>query len=278
MLRTLIFGLLFVSATTLTFSKTIDIRAAIKSGLIEVEPFGNGGHTGKCIQLKLKNLKKKKLEIFVPAGLIFNSVDTFNQDLIIIQDRMLVLDKFQKRSFSLYAMCIQASNASPSIESLFETGPEAEGNLLEVIKFIDKKNIRTQAAQYAIWAVTDNKRIENINHPELAIFTAELLGKPIPQYMIQHAAQSRPGQPAFQDKPVVINGTFRYKSSEERKVSFGLYNAEGTLLYESFKDQVQQRGEHKFKFLFEVRNIPKGKYYARLISGGVVIEELEVEF
>ncbi len=278
MLRNISLAIIILFTTTQSFSKTIDIRAAIKSGLIEVTPVGQGGHTDKCIRLSLKNLKKKKLEIFVPAGLIFNSIDTFKQDLIIIQDRMLVLEKFQKRSFSLYAMCIQASNASPSKESLFKTGPEAEGNLLKVVKFVDEKNIRTNAAQYAIWAVTDNKRIENINHRELAIFTAELLGKPIPKYIIQHATQSRPGQRAFQDRPAVISGTFNYKSSLERKVSFGLYDADGSLLHAGFEDQIQKKGEHKFKFRFEVRHIPKGKYYARLVSEGEVIEELEVEF
>jgi hypothetical protein len=260
------------------FAKTIDIREAIRSGMIKVEPASNGGYQERCLKLKVENLIKKSLEVYVPAGLVFHSVDTNAQDLIIIQERMLVLEKFQQRSFSVYAMCIQASNSSPFKDALFATGKAAEGNLLELVRYIDEQNIRTSPAQYAIWAVTDDKRIENIRHPELAIFTANLLGKPVPAYFIQHDIQNRPGQTAFQPRPAVIDGTFEYRTDKDRMVSFGLYDAAGTLLHEGFKDQMQKKGSHKFKFRFEVRNVPSGKYYARLISEGEVLKELSVDF
>lgn len=278
MLRTILLSFSLLFLYNFSFSKTIDIREAIKSGILRVVPEANGGHQERCIKLKLENLKKKKLEVFVPAGLIFHSVDSVVQDLIVIQERMLVLDKLQKRSFSLYAMCIQAGNASPSEGRLFETGPLADGNLLKVVEFVDKNNIRTSPAQYAIWAVTDNKRIENIRHPELAVFTAELLGKPAPKYFIHHANVNRPGERAFQDRPSIISGTFKYKSDRDRKVSFGLYDANGKLLHSAFEDQLQKKGGHKFKFRFEVRNVPKGKYFARLMWEGEILEQLEVEF
>lgn len=277
-LRPFFFALFLLSLSFTGFSKTIDIREAVKAGWISMTVEGNGGHEGKSIRLKLMNLKKKKLEIYVPAGLIFLSVDSTLQDLIIIQERLLVLDKLQKRSFTLYAMCIQSGNSSPIKGSLFEVGDEAETKLMELVKHIDENNIRTSAAQYALWAVSDNKRVENIVEPKLAIFTANLLGKPIPAYIIRHARQNRPGQSAFVDAPVVIEGTFKYKSDKTRVVSFGLYNKDGKLLFSAFDNQEQKKGHHKFKFLFEVRNVAKGKYYARLMSEGEVLEELAVTF
>ncbi|KAA3638531.1 MAG: hypothetical protein DWQ02_05010 [Bacteroidetes bacterium] len=279
MLRTILLtAAIFMAFSTFSFSKTIDIREAIKSGMIKVEPVGNGGYKERCLKLKVQNLQKKKLEVYVPAGLLFHSLDSVVQDLIIIQDRMLALDKLEGRSFSVYAMCTQASNRSPQKDTRFETGDEAEGALLKVVKFIDEKNIRTSPGQYAIWAVTDDHRIENIRHEELAIFTAELLGKPIPKYFIQHENYDRPGQPAFQPRPAVIDGVFEYTTGKDRRVSFGLYNADGELLHEGFKDQLQKKGSHKFKFRFEVRHIESGKYYARLMSDGEVLKELSVEF
>ena len=119
MTKTIFLFLTILSFGTLSTAKTIDIREAIQSGLIRVDPLGNGGHTERCLQLKFENLQKKNLEIFIPAGLIFHTVDTSEQDLIIIQERLLVLEKFQKRSISIYAMCIQASNASPMKDSPF---------------------------------------------------------------------------------------------------------------------------------------------------------------
>lgn len=279
MLRTILLSLFVFGLSFAGNSKIIDIREAVKSGWITLSVEGNGGHTGKTIRLKVQNLKKRKFQVFVPAGLIFASVDSTEQDLIIIQERLLALNKKQKRTFTLYGMCTQSGNRSPQEKSLFILSEEEPSDdLMKLTAYIDKNALRTQAAQYAIWAVTDNKRVENIREPDLAIYTAELLGKPIPAYYIRHARQSRPGQMAFVDNPVTINGTFKYTSDEMRTVSFGMYGEGGKLLYSVFENQAQKSGHHKFKFLFEVRNIPKGKYYARLMSEGEVLEEFAVEF
>ena len=279
MLRTTFFFLFIFGLSAMANSKTIDIREAVKSGWVTLTVEANGGHSGKTIRIRVQNLKKKKFQLYVPVGLVFTSVDSTEQDLIIIQERLLALDKKQKRTFTLYGMCIQANNSSPRKESLFELSTaESSDNLMKLTAYIDKNALRTSAAQYAIWAVTDNKRVENIGERDLAIFTAELLGKPIPTYYIRHARQSRPGQMAFIDNPSTIEGKFKYKSDEMRKVSFGMYGADGKLLYTAFENQEQKAGHHKFKFLFEVRNIPKGKYYARLMSEGEILKELAVEF
>lgn len=75
-----------------------------------------------------------------------------------------------------------------------------------------------------------------------------------------------------------MNGLFYYELQNDKTVDFGLYNEAGELIHTLFKNRLQKRGQHKFKFEFEIRGLEKGKYYARLTNGGRVIKELAVEF
>lgn len=278
MLRISFLFITFIFITRLAFSRQTDLRTAMEAGWVKVTAEGKGGHTDRCILLRLKNLKKKNLEIIVPAGLIFSSVDTTEQDLIVVQERILVLNKLEQRSYSLRAMCIQAGNRSPGLKSAFEVGAEPSSELERLVNFINEEKQFTLAAQYAIWAVTDNKRLENISDDPLAMFTAKLLGKNPPKYQVIHDRMSRPGQRAFVNSPAIIKGVFKYRLQEEQLVSLGLYNEAGELKYAAFEQQLQKRGQHKFSFQFKIKNIPPGKYYARLTNESKTLESLAVEF
>jgi len=268
--------LMFIS--NLSYSKSIGLIDALEKGWISLEAEGTGGHQDRSLRLKILNQKKKKLEINIPAGLIFHSQDSLLQDLIITQSQLFALEKNQKRSIRVYGMCIQASNGSPRENSSFNYGGHAERKLAKLVRYIDLKNIKNYSAQEAIWCITDKHRLEFIGDPGLAVFVAELLEKPIPNYYIQHARQERHGQAAFVERPSIIKGSFKYQNDMDRTVSFGLYDGEGDLRYLAFENQEQKKGFIKFKFYFEVRNIPKGTYYARLKSGDELVSEMKISF
>jgi len=259
-------------------SKTVDILVGIKKGWISVEVKGKGGYSEKSIILSVKNLRKRKIEIFVPAGLVFTSVDSTEQDLVVVQERLLAMGKQQRRKFSLRAMCTQAAHISPDVGSLFRIKGVADAHLKTLADYINQKRSFDDAAQYAIWAVTDDKRVENIGDSDLAVFTAQLLGKEIPRYHIVHDQRGRIGRSAFVYNPSVIKGVFKYKIKKEETVSFGLYDESGLLLEGVFADKIQKKGGYKFRFRFEVSNIDPGKYYAKLIGVNGLIDELEVVF
>ena len=274
----LIFSFYCLPSFALT-TKDFTLPEAIAQGLVQLQSSGEGGHSGKSLKLVIQNNQKKKLRLHIPAGLIFHSQDTSEQDLIVINSRAVEFEKAQKRTIRLYGMCTQASNSSPGTGSAFQMGSMASGNLGKLVSFIDEKRITEQSAQYAIWAITDTHSLANIDHPELLIFTAKLLGKIPPEYTLVHApSRSRPGAPAFVPRPSVVKGTFRYQTDKDIKASFGLYNDEGALLHSFFDDQAQRKGHHQFKFHFEINNLPSGKYFARLMNGVEVVRELEVEF
>lgn len=255
----------------------VSLSDALAKGMVTIQASGLGGHAGQTILLKIQN-QKGKLDLQIPAGWLFTAEDTTNQDLIVTQSQLLALEKGQTKNVRLEAYCARASRLSPSLGTAFSIGLAVSGPLAQLARFIDERGYRGGAVQSAVWAVTDDHPVNSIDNPELARFTAELLGKPLPAYTIQHAYASAPGRPAFRPAPAIAKGIFAYSTDRQRKVSFGLYDDSGKLLKSFFDNQDQRPGHHRFEFFFQINGLPPGKYYARLTSEGESLGSLELQW
>ncbi|MBI5916012.1 MAG: hypothetical protein HY842_11580 [Bacteroidetes bacterium] len=264
-------------------AQVIDLADAIKKGYLAVTASGAGGHSGECLKLNLQNKSKKKLDVRIPAGQVFEAGDSSLQNLMVAKEERLLVESGRSRVAKLFGFCVEAGDGSPGDGSLFRLGKMAEGNLLKMAKYLSDNNLhQNPSAQYAVWAVSDAERLEGIGDAGLAKFVADLLGKPVPEYHVEYQAppQDRllPGQPANWREALAMNGLFYYDLASDQQVDFGLYNEAGELVHTLFKNRLQKRGSHKFRFEFEIRGLPKGKYFARLTGRGGALKELAVEF
>jgi hypothetical protein len=252
---------------------------AVEKGLVEITAEGEGGHIGRCLKLRIKNLHKKKIDVQIPAGLIFNSDDEGHQDLMTTEEKVLAIEGNKKRITKIYAACIQAPKGSPTMGSAFNMSMLTSGHLLQVAEFLFKEKLyKNEAAQYAVWAASDGKRIENIDHTGLANFVADILGKPRPEYVVVQKTTSLPGEPAYREAPSILKGRWQFKTEEDKIMTFGLYTLDGELKHAFFKNKKKIKGLHKFGFTFKVFNLPQGEYYVRLMSDGEIVEEMKVQF
>ena len=179
-----LFSLLIFCSFFLHAQKIL-LMEAVEKGLVEITAEGEGGHIGRCLKLRIKNLHKKKIDVQIPAGLIFNSDDEGHQDLMTTEEKVLAIEGNKKRITKIYAACIQAPKGSPTMGSAFNMSMLTSGHLLQVAEFLFKEKLyKNEAAQYAVWAASDGKRIENIDHTGLANFVADILGKPRPEYVV----------------------------------------------------------------------------------------------
>lgn len=263
-----------------SFAEVVDLSAALKKGLIQVRIDAQGGHSGEAISVAIGNKGKKNLEIRIPAGQIFQSADSSLQNLMVLEEKLLTLEAGKTRPVGLYTACVEAGDGSPLAGSVFNLGLLAGGHLLKIAQYISEHRLFSDpSAQNAVWAVTDGHPLTYINHEGLANFVAETLGKSPPEYAILHQQPSTPGEPAFRHAPAKLEGVFKYDLPRELLVSFGLYNDKGEAVHHFFKDRKQLRGYHKFRFTFEIRNLPPGKYAVRLVEkDGTAIKSMEVEF
>jgi hypothetical protein len=262
----------------------ITLEGALAKGYVELDATGLGGYSGEVLKVKLKNLYKKDLEVTIPAGQIFEVGDSSLQNLMVAKEETLLVESGKIRIAKLHTFCIEARDGSPGEGSSFRVGKMAVGNLLAFAQYLSLENLYKNAyAQNAVWAVSDDERLEGIGDQALAKYVANLLGKPEPQYHVQYQQpdQSRllPGSPVWEmQEALSMNGLFYYTLDSDRLVNFELYNEAGEMVHAFSKNRQQKRGYHKFRFEFKISNLPKGKYFARLTSGGRTIEELPVEF
>ncbi len=266
------------------FTETMTLDEALDKGYVTLEVTGEGGYSGDCLKVKLENTYKRNIEVTIPAGQIFEPGDPELQNIMVAKEETLLVEKDKSRIARLFGFCVEAGDGSPGEGTPFGLGKMATGNLLKFALYLSSQKLyKNDFAQYAVWAVSDEERLEGIGDPALAKEVAKLLGKPEPQYYVkyQQPEQSRllPGTPVTaQREAFSMNGLFYYTLESERPVTFGLYDEADEMILAFFENRKQLRGYHKFRFEFEISNLPKGKYAARMTSGGNVIEELSVEF
>lgn len=258
-------------------SKPVALREAISKGLLQVSAKGLGGHEGQCIEMVITSMHKKAMQVSIEAGMKLFPNDTSIQSMMVSQQRLVTLEPQAVRKIKLFAFCIEQHDGGPSSDEMFALGPMADGNLLEVVQFINNKKFQTSAAQHAIWCITDSASLSGIyddTNPalakELRMFVAKLTGRIPPWYQTEHKIQ--PGvEETF--NPVKIHADFQYKLTTDGIVTFGIYNEQGDTVQTILANHAEKAGLHIMKIRFEAHNLPKGKYYARVMNQGVLVEE-----
>lgn len=262
-------------------TKPVALNEALDKGLLQITTKGLGGHEGQCIEMSLTSTHKKEIQVSIGTGLKLLPDDTSVQSMIVSQDRLVTLAPHAVRKVKVFAFCIEQSDSGPSSDELFALGPNADGNLLEVVQFINKKKYQTAAAQHAIWCITDSASLSGIyddTNPamakELRMLVAKLTGRVPPWYQQEYKIE--PGVPETFN-PVNINADFQYTLTSDGIVTFGIYNAQGDTIQTILANHAEKAGLHRMKIRFESRNLPKGKYYARMMNQGVLVEEKEFD-
>jgi hypothetical protein len=259
-------------------SSELLLPEALEKGLVQADVHSLGGHTGKVVEFRITPTGKKKFSVRIPAGLILHSQDSTEQDILLVQERLLVLEE-RARTVQLNGYCIQASNRSPSAGSAFTVGSLAAGHLLTLAQHLRKQHAEDGRGQEAVWVLSDRHPLSYVSDPDLQRYLAELLGKDAPGYWIRHARQGEQGQQAFVEAPLSIEGYFQFQTEEPMEARLGLYDMEGTLLKELYDHGTLRDGGHRLRFTVELQNLDPGRYQVALRGhSGRELGRVEVEF
>lgn len=228
--------ILLLSAIS-AFSTEISLTDAINRKLVTVSIAGNDYSTtgdagssyyGGCLLMTIENRSKTLLKIHIEAGLLFSSSDTLEQRMMLTREEMLALAPAKKHEQQLFAMCTQMHHQSPGSDSHFSPGKLAEGNLLAVARFLSENNYQSQAAQQAVWVVSDNNdpgSIYSENQQETARlqeFVCKLTGKKIPPapHRIHYTSGMVEGEIVFENKN---RETYSFVMQNENGETIGIF-------------------------------------------------------
>lgn len=268
-MKNLLLFFLFVACTATSYATSIHLLDAKNQKKVSVTAIGNGGYNGECINLALKNLTSVKQEIEISPGLIFTSLDSTAQDLMVVKQYMVALMPGASKSLNLYTMCIKLHNLSPSSGSLFALNGEARGHLSSLADLIASKNYQNSTAQSAVWAITDKAELTDIYDTDttmagqLATFIANATGRPRPKIITPkpHYIYS-----------IRMNITHHF--SKPTKVTLACFDANGNVIKEYYKNRLIPVGMYIATFGINKVADKGTKFIYRLTDDkGVVIKE-----
>jgi hypothetical protein len=255
---------------------SITLQEAIAQNLVKIEESKTSG-IGTELDVLVFNQQKKHLRIEIPLGTIFYPNDTTLQPLIITQSDFYTFSPKEKHSFSFKGFCCNAKKINPASGSAYSMSQPSKNSLLNIIKFIAHKNIQDRSEiQNAVWAATNNHRAEAIFNDELKQYVAKELGQTLRSVQIIYDQQTHPGVAAFDNNKLKIKGLFKYSTEKDIIADLCLFDENNKLITKMQSNLHHQRGMHKFGFNFEMTNVKPGRYFVRLVSGKVAINEMEV--
>lgn len=274
--------LLFIAAAFRVEPKTYTLEEALSKKLIKLQSIT--ATLGTDLSLKIENLKSPDVKIQMSSGLEFVSRDTNHQDVIIFEEKSLLVKGGQTATIQLKGYCTEATRRSPRENSGFDLKTvEADAKLKKLADYLKKnKDVDKYLYQHAVWVLTDDHDLRGLYHdaPEKAIamqkFMSDLSGKPMPKYTVRYNDGSI-GEVAFTGETLYIRGFFEYDLEEGAVMTLEVYNEAGEMVQTVFKDMVQVIGHHKFKFELKTMDLPKGKYTSKLTKSGKLFKSMEVE-
>ena len=255
----------------------VTIQDALKQKLIKIESAESVG--GKMLSILLQNTQKTHLRLEIPFATIFEPEDSSFQPIIITKSEAILLTAGEKHNFSLEGFCCNAPRFNPLAGSKYSVSALATSTLFDIIKYIRQNNFEEGSdIQNAIWSATNQHRAEAISNELLKQFVAKTTGQTLCPVQVIYNQSSHPGEAAILDNKLKIKGLFRYTTEKDIVANLGLYDENGKLVKNLQSNLQHQRGMHKFGFNFEISNVKHDHYFIRLMSGKMMISEMEVNF
>lgn len=253
------------------FSSPISLQDALSKKLVTATLRGKNqdstpgyvsSHFGPCIELQIKNLSKTSLSIQLENGRFLETLDTNEQRMIITQQELISLLPNKQKSVTIYAMCTQMHDHSPGRESLLAMGPMATGNLLELTGFLQKNRFQGQAAQEAIWVITDRNSPANIYSDDT------LQMKKLQQLVCKLTGQTMPkAAQKIEYAEGMVSGEIVFDNKVPDSYTMKLYNETGEVIVTFFEDKPIERPLHTtLNWRFRYQGFPKGMYYVKLVN------------
>jgi hypothetical protein len=229
-------------------------------------------HYDKPIVLNLRNSGKRDVTVTIPAGTIFESIDTSIQNMVIFEEVELLVEAGKSSSQPLRGMCIEPHNIAPSGSSRYTYSSSTNPHIGQTLDFLNQKGYGGALAQEAIWTVI--RRPEKIHLSgwnadainETGRFLAEILSLPVPE-MVRDDDSRLYSAPVRRAK---VSANFSFYFPEETDVRVALFDLDGIMQRELYIKENARPGEYVISFSFDGTPYIGQMYQCKLIADGEV--------
>lgn len=204
---------------------------------------------GKCLVLICKNLRSTPIEIHESPGRFFQPEDSSLQRMVLTNALALSLGAQQEITTPIYAMCTEAHDGAPGATTQFHAGKMASAELQPLLNFIADHHYQNEAAQQAIWCVTDEYSPYSISSDDTAI------SNQLRKYVcgLKHVKYEKDigdqkGAPLFR----MVDGTFTYTIQKPKRVDLIIYNEAGQEIKKLVINESQAAGTYNYNYHFNL--------------------------
>jgi hypothetical protein len=224
-----------------------------------------GGHSGKCVELKITSKKDFKLKI--PAGTLYYPADEGEQTLVAPIAMTYIIKKNVPRTIKIDGYCTESSDRSPKSEGIFSLGLTQDTALQTLVDFISKYKIQDKGAiQEAVWCVTDDESIANVHlgdpaqNKALRSLLAKVTRKEIPWHSASREIETDEAG-NISTRTTTVFGNISFANPKPRTIQSKVVNAEGVTKFTNGKSHTIPIADNvKLNFEVSVSGWKKGNY------------------
>lgn len=255
---------------------TISVTGAVNDPLMPARE----NYNTPSMQMVLTNNTAGALLLNLDYGYMLVPADSSLQTMMVTKQMALQLQPKQNKKYLLYAMCTEAHDGGPRPEAKFVLGKRSTGNMLGLAQLINNKDYQTDAAQNAVWCLTDNYGLETVSSTDTTMmyilrrFVAKAKGLKPEKVYEQEQAYSPP-QPTYTMRKV-FSGSLSYSFSNPQKVLVALFDEDNHMKVVYVNNEQQRPGEYTYKYQIGSDEMDDKKHYLRLFWDGKLQDEIAI--
>ncbi len=238
-------------------------------------------HVGACISMEIYSISADALQLSLDYGYRLEPDDSIVQTMMVTQTLIVHLAPKQKKNYRIYAMCTQAHNGAPSDAQNFALGKRFSGNLLSLAELINRKKYQSNAAQNAVWCLTDNYELSGIVDADttqtyaLRRFIAQVKGLPLESIYQGNSYDASASQPVMTIR-TTYTGSLSYNIVGTAKVMIALYDEDNHMKIVYVNNEMQREGQYTYNYRVTSDEMNNKKHYLRMFRNGKLDEEVSI--
>lgn len=292
--RKLLFLLAFVVSSGYIFAETTyKLEEATRKKLVSINLTGatadtayhgeSSSHYGPCIALELANAGNTELNLSLDYGYRLVPDDSSLQTMMVTKTLFAKLLPKQKKSYRVFAMCTEAHDGGPGADSRFALRNRASGNLLALAELINRKNYQSDAAQNAVWCLTNDYDLQTIFSTDTTMmytlrrFVANAKGlAPGSIYNTGEDMETAMEPVRISRARTTYSGSLSYSFSRSSKVLIALFDENNQMKKVYVNNESQPGGQYTYSYQIGSDEMNDKRHYLRMFRDGRLEDEISI--
>ena len=255
-------------------SAYVTLEKCLQSSSVQFSARCLGGHSGFCIEAKLRNNGSSAINVMVEPGRRLVADSAEYQDVFIVKAKYITILPGKEEKVQLYGFCCESSDWGPGVDLKYKAGAMAPPAWVKLAAFINQNNFPDNAVQHAVWVMSNNHDIAGVdcNNREQTIalrkMLCDLTGKEMPWATVNYKQDSNM---VFTGVINRIRGDIQYYVRYNCPVTIVLTDNYGRLIKTLMEPTIQGIGRYTFTLDLDVSDYPSGDYEVRIYEDGAIL-------